>query len=277
MPEHIVQQLKNDGKISIPDQLLDNTQYLVYVGSHAYGVNTETSDYDIHGFTIPSKEDLFPYLHQNIVFGFDDPPNVFNQFSQHHIEDKYDVTIYSITKFFYLLLKNNPMTLESLFVKEDKIIHMTEIGKLVRDNRDMFVSKGFMYSFAGFAYSQLHKMDTKKPIGKRKDSLIDGVDYKFAYHAIRLLLEMEQLLTSGTMDLEKDKDFLLEIRGGKFGKEWITDYAKEKLYTLENRTKTDLPNRPNKDNIRALLMRCVDEHYRSTENSIPNFKVRKEA
>lgn len=272
MSNNIVQQLKNENKLLIPDHLLNNIQYLVYVGSHAYGVNTETSDYDIHGFTIPNQEDIYPYMHKNIIYGFDDPPDVFHQFTKHHIDDKYDVTIYSIVKFFYLLLKNNPMTIESLFVKEDKIIQMTEIGKFVRENRSSFLNRGFIYSFAGFAYSQLYKMGTKNPIGKRKENLINGVDYKFAYHAVRLLLEMEQLTTTGTMDLEKDKLFLMDIRTGKYSREWIMQYAKQKLDTLNNNKNSVLRDKPNKDNIRALLNQCLYLHSPKCKYLQPDWK-----
>lgn len=90
--------------IEIPRFLKTSVQYEVITGSVAYGVSTDTSDIDVLGFCIPDRSDVFPYSEGNIV-GFGDPPNPFNQYTQHHIynsNDKstYDLTIYSIIKFF---------------------------------------------------------------------------------------------------------------------------------------------------------------------------------
>jgi predicted nucleotidyltransferase len=270
MNNNIIKQLKKENKISIPNHLIDNIQYLVYGGSTAYGVSNNESDIDIYGFTIPTKEDIYPYLHNNYIYGFDDPPNVFTHFTQHNIDDKYDITIYSIIKFFYLLMKNNPMALESLYVKEDKIIYMTEIGKLIRDSRHIFISKGFIHSFAGFAYSQLHKMQTKNPIGSRKHKLINGIDYKFAYHAVRLLLEMEQLLLTNDMDLEKDAQLLYDIRKGIYTPKWLIDYCESKINYLKEYN-SSLQHSPNRTEIKALLLNCLHIHNKNIyPKKIPN-------
>ena len=62
-------------------------QFEVIMGSVAYGVSGETSDVDIYGFAIPPRDHVFLHL-AGYVHGFDDTPESFDQFQQHHIVDK---------------------------------------------------------------------------------------------------------------------------------------------------------------------------------------------
>ena len=54
---------------SIQSWILENAQYITMMGSRAYDTYTESSDYDLYGFTIPPKDIVFPY-HHGFVFGF---------------------------------------------------------------------------------------------------------------------------------------------------------------------------------------------------------------
>ena len=87
-----------------PKFLKCNVHYETIMGSIAYGVNEDTSDFDIYGFAIPPKNILFPHLN-GYIQGFDDDYPKFEQFQKHHIVDKsanreYDITIYNIVKYF---------------------------------------------------------------------------------------------------------------------------------------------------------------------------------
>jgi hypothetical protein len=135
------------------------------MGSVAYGVSDNKSDMDIYGFTMPPKHILFPYQHGHIV-GFGKKPDNFEQFQQHHIIDRgrkkeYDITIYSIVKFFNLCMENNPNMVDALFVPTRCVLHSTQIGQHVRESRKMFLSKRVWHKFKGYAFSQLHKMKNK--------------------------------------------------------------------------------------------------------------------
>jgi hypothetical protein len=76
-----------------------------------------------------------------------------------------------------LAADNNPNIIELLFVEESDILKISKSGHLLRENRDMFLSRRVRFSFAGFAFSQLIRIEnhrryllnppTKKP--ERKD------------------------------------------------------------------------------------------------------------
>ncbi len=117
--------------------------------------------------------------------------------------------------------------------------------------------------FKGYSYSQLNKMSSNKREGKRK-ALHDkyGYDIKFAYHVVRLLLEVEQILSEGDLDLQRHKEQLKSIRRGEWTEEEIKTWAGKKESNLESLyTKSSLPYSPNEDEIKDLLLQCLKMHY----------------
>ena len=78
---------------------------------------------------------------------------------------KYDLTIYNIVRYFHLCMENNPNIIDSLFVPRRCVLHSTQVGNLVRENRKMFLHKGSWFKFKGYAYSTLNKIRTKKHKG----------------------------------------------------------------------------------------------------------------
>lgn len=156
-----------------PKWLASNTQYMTIMGSNAYGTATEDSDFDIYGFSIPKRVDIFPHLKGEIL-GFGEQTQRFNVWQEHHVCDKeekkeYDFAIYSIISYFNLLMQNNPNIIDGIFTPINCVIHCTAIGQMVRDNRKMFLHKGCWHKFRGYSYSQLSKMVSKNPEGKRKE------------------------------------------------------------------------------------------------------------
>jgi predicted nucleotidyltransferase len=148
--------------VTVPSHIKNTIQYEALMGSVAYGVSSDTSDMDIYGFSIPPKNIVFPHL-DGEIFGFGRQHKRFDQWTQHHIYDesskkKYDVTIYSIIKFFQLCMDNNPNMIDSLFVPRRCILHTTQIGEHVREYRKEFLHKGSWYSFKGYSYSTIQKI-----------------------------------------------------------------------------------------------------------------------
>ncbi len=237
------------------------------MGSVAYGVSSDTSDMDVYGFCIPPKDYIFPHLRGEIQ-DFSTPGKTFQNWQQHHINDKetrkeYDLCIYSIQRFFRLCMENNPNMVDALFVPRRCILFSTPLGEIVRENRKLFLHKGSWHKFKGYAYSQLHKMRTKKPEGKRVATVEQyGYDVKFAYHVVRLLNEVEQILETGTLDLESNREQLKAIRRGEWEMERITEYFESKEKQLEQLYQdSKLPHSPDEDKIRDLLMKCLEQHY----------------
>jgi predicted nucleotidyltransferase len=273
-----LQHLTERGLLKPPRWLPPNVQYETIMGSVAYGVSSDTSDMDVYGFAIPPKEDIFPHLNGEIL-GFGTQRTRFEQFQQHHIADPdalaghgrtYDLTVFSIVKFFQLAMENNPNVIDSLFTPMACVLHMTRVGNLVRENRRLFLHRGAWPKFKGYAYSQLHKIASKTPTGKRK-AVVErhGYDTKFAYHVVRLLGEAEQILIEGDIDLQRDRERLKAIRRGEWTEERLRQWASEKETDLERAyAASPLPAQPQEEKLKQLLLQCLEEHYGSLTQCI---------
>lgn len=263
---------------SAPKFLETGVQYEVVMGSVAYGVADEYSDMDVYGFAIPPRDWVFPHLRGEVP-GFEDEGPKFEQVQQHAMVDKnalggrgreYDLTIYSIVKYFRLLMENNPNIIDSLFVNRNCVLYSTAVGELVREQRHIFLHKGCWARFKGYAYAQVHKMRTKVPEGKRQ-LIIDefGYDVKFAYHVVRLLNEVEQILVEQDLDLARNKEQLKAIRRGEWSQEQVEAYFAEKEKVLEQLyIKSTLPALPDKRAIKNLLNNCLEQHYGSLDECL---------
>lgn len=264
-----IAELSKKGIIS-PPSYVKATHYETIMGSFAYGVSSDTSDIDIYGFCIPTKEIVFPHLKGEII-GFGRQIKRFEQWQQHHVSfnaKQYDFQIFSIVKFFFLCMENNPNMIDSLFTPPHCIINSSKIGDLVRDERLIFLHKGCYHKFKGYAYSQLHKAKNKNPEGKRKEIIKEfGYDVKFLYHVVRLADECEQLLETGTLDLGRAREHLKAIRRGEVSLDDIDKWFAEKELHLEKLYhNSKLPYSPDETKIKQLLLNCLEECYGNIDN-----------
>jgi len=260
--------------INPPYWLEDNVMFEGLTGSVAYAVSNDMSDMDIVGFCIPPKEVVFPHLGGEIL-GFGTPQPRFDNFQKHHIKHdqrEYDITIYSIVKFFQLVMENNPNMVDALFLPRRCVLHSTQVYEHVRDHRSMFLHKGSWYKFRGYAYSQLSKIRNKSNASnpKRQASIEKfGYDVKFAYHIVRLMLEVEQILAEHDLDIQRNSEILKTIRNGEWTFENIESWFDNKEKSLETLyANSTLPARPNEAKIKAVLMECLEMHYGSLETVI---------
>lgn len=111
-------------------------------GSHAYGLNTPTSDEDFKGVAIPPK---------NYFTGFA------NKFEQAESRDPHDFVIYDIRKFMLLAADCNPNIIEVLWSEP---MYLTAAGNELMANRDLFLSKKAKHTFSGYAIAQLKRIKT---------------------------------------------------------------------------------------------------------------------
>lgn len=273
----IIKELSEKNVIKkLPHFVKNDTQYETIMGSFAYGVSTEMSDVDIYGFCIPDKEIVFPHLGGEI-FGFGKQSKRFEQYQQHHImynNKEYDISCYNIVKYFQLCMENNPNMIDSLFTDNTCVIHQTPIARHVRANRTVFLHKGCWHKFKGYAFSQMNKIQAKNPdpTSKRYASIMEhGYDVKYAYHIVRLINEVEQILTHHDLDLRENNRHLISIRNG----EWTADQIKEWFHAKEIGLeelyqKSTLPKYPDEAKIKTLLLECLEEHYGSISDSFVN-------
>lgn len=266
--------LKRKNLINPPKFVSEGLQYEVITGSFSYGCSDDLSDIDLYGFCIPPKDVIFPHLRGEIQ-GFGKQTQQFNNYQEHHIKDtdanqEYDVDIYNIIKYFQLVMLNNPNMIDSLFVPQRCVTHCTQVGNIVRENRKLFLHKGSFHKLKGYAYSQIHKIKNKKPIGKRLELIKKfGFDTKFASHTVRLLNQAEQILTEGDLNLERNREQLKAIRRGEWTEEQIIEYFETKERELEGvYSRSTLPHSPDEAVIKQILLNCLEQHFGTLDKMV---------
>lgn len=122
-----------------------NTLFATLHGSHAYGLNTETSDIDVKGVAVAPR---------NCYIGFS------NSFEQAEQREPYDLIIYEVQKFCKLAAACNPNIIEVLHTSPSEFIHTTRMGHYLLDHKDDFISLKAKHTFSGYAHSQLQRIQT---------------------------------------------------------------------------------------------------------------------
>ncbi len=98
---------------------------------------------------------------------------------------------------------------------------------------------------------------------------IHFTDVKFLYHLARLMDECEQILTLGTIDLQRSKEYLKAIRRGDVSEKELRelfDIKEKELAKLYE--SSELRHSPNWPALQTLLLNCLEEHYGNLSNCI---------
>lgn len=203
--------LRNQNKLSIC--------YITYGGSHAYGTAIETSDIDIRGFGIGTLQQAL--LHKECE----------------QIEDKNtDTIIYGFLKYIELLKNCNPNVLEMLGTREEDILYCNELGRILKNNIDLFLCKQVFYTFGGYATQQLRRLQNAMAAN-------NDIDYKqntqnTLYKSLNNMLQYfykQYDIPEGSLSFTfKDDDIRILID--------IKDFPVQKLLGLSNDIRTTVQN-----------------------------------
>lgn len=214
------------------------TVLLAYRGSIAHGMyvpNTDPNsidDKDLMGVSIP--DDRF-------YFGL-------GNFEQAEIKhNEWDSVVYEIRKFVRLLVQQNPNVMSLLWNEPKYYLIQDESGKVLIENRHLFVSRKAYHSFTGYAYGQLKKMTHlafNGYMGDKRKKLVEkyGYDTKNAAHLIRLLRMGIEFLNEGVLYVDRgakgDATQLLDIKRG----EWTLEQVKAEADALFKRAESAYDN-----------------------------------
>lgn len=137
-------------------------------GSHIYGTNVATSDYDYKAIYLPSAKDLV----------LQRPKDTINQTTK---EDKnaknqagdIDLEIFSLQKYVDLLLEGQTVAMDILFTPESFWQERSQFWDVIQENRNKFLHSGYS-AFAGYCRTQANKYGIK---GSRISSLRKAIEF----------------------------------------------------------------------------------------------------
>ncbi|MEW6364146.1 MAG: nucleotidyltransferase domain-containing protein [Acidobacteriota bacterium] len=215
----------------------DLSRFVIYrcvIGSRAYGLAGESSDYDRRGIYLP------PADVQWSLFGVPEQTE----------SDATQECYWELRKFLVLALKANPNVLECLYTPI--VEHETELGEELRGLRSIFLSRLVYQTYNGYVISQFKKLE--QDIRNRA-----GIRWKHAMHLIRLLLSGIVVMKEGVVPVRVDehRERLLAIRRGEVPwtevNEWRLSLNREFDAAYAS---TRLPARPDFDRANLFLLKA---------------------
>ncbi len=220
----------------------DNIILEAIVGSRAYGLDTEHSDTDIKGIYILPTEKV---LSMN-----------FNRDKTTIQQTDPDVVYHEIEKFMKLASECNPTVLELLFMAEYQVL--TPIGKLLVDNRHIFLSQIARKKYGGYALSQAKSLATNG--GKYGNGRGNRYE-KHTRHCFRLLYQGRELLETGNVTVRVSPEVREKLFAiGKKTPQEVVGMFEEKFKEFDT-IESILPERPDREAINNLLLQIRKEHY----------------
>ena len=189
------------------EHLGDRIIFLTLGGSYAYGTNVEGSDVDVRGCALNKRSDLLGLTNFEQV-----------------VNSETDTTVYSFNKLVQLLLNCNPNVIEMLGCKPEHYIIDTKIGRMMRDNRKLFLSKRAVSSFGGYANQQLRRLENaiardKLPQGKREEYMKRSMENSVAAFERKYTAFPNgsiKLYTGESQKAELDREVFADITLKKF-------------------------------------------------------------
>jgi uncharacterized protein len=129
--------------------------FIGLAGSHGYGLNRPSSDYDYRGvFIAPKRYYLgFDRIEQKDT-GWDEP-GIFP-----FLDGNKDTVIYELRKIIQLLSGANPNVLELLWLNEYPVL--TNVGQHLINHKQLFLSKKVKHTYSGYAFAQIKKMESHR-------------------------------------------------------------------------------------------------------------------
>src|SRR5579884_885291 len=208
--------------------------YRCVVGSRAYGLDNDESDFDRRGIYLPPAE------MQWSLFGAPE------QFEDNAAQSCY----WELQKFLVMALKANPNILECLY--SPLVEKLTSLAEELLAMRQSFLSQMIFQTFNGYAMSQFKKIE--------QDIRNHGeVRWKHAMHLLRLLISGAATLRTAAVPVRlEDEAFrtrLLAVKRGEIPWLEVDLWRKDLHRDFEKAlTETKLPERPDYERANRFLI-----------------------
>jgi uncharacterized protein len=182
-----------------------------------------------------------------------------------------DLIVYSLRKWVRLALSGNPTVLLPLFVPENEIVSIDDLGRELRANPELVLSRQAGRRFIGYLRSQRAGMlGTRRHTNRPELVAKYGFDAKYAMHMVRLGVQGVELLETGKITLpipEPWLTWLRDLRQGKHTKDEALAAAAELEAKLEKLILTSaLPEQPDHDRANDWL---IQAYRRVWDNPVP--------
>lgn len=161
-----------------------NILFLTLGGSHAYGTNATNSDVDVRG--VAGSPDILGFNHFEQV-----------------IDNKTDTVIFAIGKLVSMLVQCNPNIIELLGNDPELYVNMTPEGKMLLDNKELFLSKRVACSYGGFANDQLRRLQMGL---LRNGNSPEWLKNKFEKRSLERVLAAQNKLDDFSLSIGEDED-----------------------------------------------------------------------
>lgn len=175
--------LKNLTQAQVAELLPEDLILLGYRGSIAHNMYVPQHDPD----SIDDRDLMGVYVA---------PVEHYLGFGRDEVKEKFihewDSVSYEIKKFIGLLLKCNPNVLSLLWLPDQHLIFEHELGRLLRDNRDIFVTRASYHSFNGYAHGQFKRMTHFNLEAQAEMAALENVLEKYGIDASELSLTQEK-------------------------------------------------------------------------------------
>jgi len=221
--------------------------YLTIHGSHAYGLNSPTSDTDHRGYFFADPKHFW---------GLTKGPDTIE--SNDRVIDS---VAWEFRKFVGLALNSNPNVLETLFTRDREVLVMGDSAVVLRQKAaDWFLSKKVETTFGGYARQQLQRLaknlEKWEDVGVRKDAM----------HCVRLIYMAQEMLEHGKLTVRFERpeqvNFMLAIRRGQVKVIPTLQWATENLDALPAmRRASKLPDEPKFDLVDKFVVNKLKAHY----------------
>lgn len=225
---------------SAPTAPLDDhglTRFIMFrcvVGSRAYGLETDASDWDRRGIYLPPAE-----VHWSLA-------GVPEQLEDDTTQECY----WELRKFLELALKSNPNVLDCLW--SPLVEHATPLARELLELRGAFLSKLAYATYNGYVLSQFKKIEQGQRAGQE-------LRWKPLMHLIRLLEAGIRIVKEGQVPVHvgERRDALLSIKRGEVPFVEVNRLRLDLHRQFDAAfARTNLPERPDYARIDSYLIRA---------------------